>query len=113
MYKYYHKLLPPVFNDFFIDVHAVHNYNTRLSSKKSYYLPKARTNYGLFNIHFLGTKTWNNIDETVKLFSFHKFKKRLKDLRLYRSILNISGIFCELIVILIVYLLSEMFIVFN
>ena len=79
MYKYYHKLLPPVFNDFFIDVHAVHNYNTRLSSKKSYYLPKARTNYGLFNIRFLGTKTWNNIDETVKLFSFHKFKKRLKD----------------------------------
>ena len=54
-------------------------YNTRLSFKKSYYLLKARTNYGLFNIRFLGTKTWNNIDETFKLFSFHKYKKRLKE----------------------------------
>ncbi len=79
MYKFYNKLLPPVFKDFLIEVNAVHNYNTRLSSKKSYYLPKVRTNYGLFNIRFLGTKIWNSIDETVKSFSFQKFKKRLRD----------------------------------
>ena len=79
MYKYYNKLLLPVFKDFFIEVNAVHNYNTRLSSKESYYLPKERTNYGLFNIRFLGTKTWNSIEETVKSFSFQKFKKRLRD----------------------------------
>ena len=85
MYKYYYKLLPPVFKDFFIEVHAVHNYNTRLSklsSKKSYYLPKAKTNYGLFNMRFLGTKTCNSIEETVKSFCFQKFKKRLKDVYL-------------------------------
>ena len=79
MYKYYNNLLPPVFEGFFIEVNTVHNYNTRLSSKKSYYLPKARTNYGLFNIRFLGTKTWNSIEETVKSFSFYKFEKKLRD----------------------------------
>ena len=26
-----------------------HNYNTRLAAKQSYYLPKARKNYGIFN----------------------------------------------------------------
>ena len=40
MYKHYYKLLPPVFNDFFIDVHAVHNYNTRLSSKNHIIFPR-------------------------------------------------------------------------
>ena len=54
-------------------------------SKLRYYVPlKILVNlyYTLiypFLTYDLGTETWNNIDETVKLFSFHKFKKRLKD----------------------------------
>ena len=38
MYKFHNQFL--------------HRYNTRLAEKKSYYLPSARTNYGLFNIRF-------------------------------------------------------------
>lgn len=30
----------------------VHNYNTRLAAKKSYYLPYLRTSYGKFNMQF-------------------------------------------------------------
>ena len=77
MHKFHHKQLPQVFDDFFKTVETVHNYNTRLSSKQSYYLPKVRTNYGLFNIRFLGTKVWNNLEETIKSFSLQKFKKNL------------------------------------
>ena len=38
-----------------------HQYATRLAFKKSYYLQKARTNYGKFNICFSGAKLWNAI----------------------------------------------------
>ena len=37
---------------FFTKISQIHTYNTRLGAKQSYYLPKARTNYGIFNIRF-------------------------------------------------------------
>ena len=78
MYKFHHRLLPSAFDNFFTPIDRIHNYNTRLASKQSYYLPKARTNYGLFNIRFQGTKIWNSMDENIKLFSFSKSKNKLK-----------------------------------
>ena len=48
MYDYFTGKLPYVFNDFFTKVNKIHNYNTRLASKQSYYIPPARTNYGKF-----------------------------------------------------------------
>ena len=59
-------------------INKVHKYNTRLSSKMSYSLPKARTNYGIFNIRFQGVKVWNSLDESTKLLSPPQFKKKLK-----------------------------------
>ena len=53
-------------------------YNTRLGAKQSYYLPKARTNYGIFNIRFQGPSVWNSIDEDIKLSSLSLFKKKMK-----------------------------------
>ena len=44
MYKFHNKLLPPVFDHYFNPVGNVHSYNTRLSSKMTYVIPKARTN---------------------------------------------------------------------
>ena len=44
----------------------------------SYSLPKARTNYGIFNIRFQGVKVWNSVDESTKLLSPPQFKKKLK-----------------------------------
>ena len=43
----------------------MHQYQTRLASKISYYLPKARANYGKFNIRFFGAKVWNSIEESL------------------------------------------------
>ena len=40
MYDFHAKLLPAVFKSFFTSVDILHQYNTRLASKRSYYLPK-------------------------------------------------------------------------
>ena len=52
MYDYYSNRLPLIFDNFFKSINKVHQYQTRLASKISYYLPKARTNHGKFNIRF-------------------------------------------------------------
>ena len=72
MHKFYNHLLPSIFDKFFIPVNKVHTYNTRLSSKLSYSLPKARTNYRKFNIRFQGAKIWKSIESTIQ------FKKKMK-----------------------------------
>ena len=77
MHKYYNHLLPSVFECFFTEVKKIHSYNTRLSSKLSYSLPKVRTNYAIFNIRFQGAKVWNSLDEKVKLLSLSLFKKSI------------------------------------
>jgi hypothetical protein len=69
MHKYHSNLLPITFENFFVRVNEVHNYNTRLSSKISYSIPGVRTNYGKFNIRFQGVKVWIDIDENLKYLS--------------------------------------------
>ena len=76
--KFHNNLLPIAFDTFFMRVSETHNYNTRLSSKISYSLPKVRTNYGIFNIRFQGPKLWNSISEDVKILSIWKFKAEIK-----------------------------------
>ena len=61
----------------------MHQYNTRLASKKSFYIPKIRTNYGKFGIRFNGAKIWNSIQDDFKLKGRNVFKRRLKE-----SVLN-------------------------
>ena len=78
MYKYHNSLLPSALNCFFMKISQVHSYNTRLAVKQTYYLPNARTNYGLFNIRFKGPKVWNDLDENIKGFSLPAFKNKLK-----------------------------------
>ena len=50
MYKFHNNMLPNAFKSFFNKVDQVHKYNTRLAAKQSYYIPKVRTNYGIFNL---------------------------------------------------------------
>ena len=78
MHDYYSNQLPSVFSNFFKSVSEVHHYNTRLASKNKYYLPKARTNYGKFNIRFSGTKVWNSLEDDIKSMNRYLFKKNLK-----------------------------------
>ena len=80
MYDYYSNRLPLIFNDFFKSINKVHQYQTRLANKISYYLPKARTNYGKFNIRFFGAKVGNSIEDSLKSESRTCFKNLLKDL---------------------------------
>ena len=75
MYNFYPKKLPVVFDSYFQLIKKVHSYNTRLSSKHA--LPKARTNYGIFNIKFTGAKMWNLLGASVKSLSIKSFKARL------------------------------------
>ena len=78
MYKFHNQLLPSVVQSFFTRLDTVHSYHTRHSAKQSYYLPKARTNYGKFNIRFQGPKIWNAIDYDIKRLPISSFKIKLK-----------------------------------
>ena len=79
MFKFHNQLLPSVFNSYFTSVENIHSYDTRATAKKCYYLPKARTNYGLFSVRYQGPKIWNMIEQQIKLSSsIHQFKQKLK-----------------------------------
>ena len=78
MYNYYSNRLPLIFVNFFKSINKVHQYQTRLVSKISYYLPRARTNYGKCNIRFSDAKVWNSIDDSLKSKSCVCFKNVLK-----------------------------------
>ena len=53
-------------------------YQNRLPSKMTYFIPQVRTNYGTFNITFQGAKVWNDISDDIKLLPLQIFKKNLK-----------------------------------
>ena len=36
-----------------------HHYNTRFSARSTYFIPRARTNYGKFNLRYRGARIWN------------------------------------------------------
>jgi hypothetical protein len=78
MYKYHNNLLPPTFNNFFTPVCNVHSQNSRLASKLTYILPKARTNFGIFNIRYQGAKIWNSLHESYKDLSISQIRYKLR-----------------------------------
>ena len=77
MYDYYRNVLPDAFNDFFVQIKRKHNYDTRLASKNTYYIPTVRTNYGKFSLRFQGPKVWNEINDNLKILSKGAFKRQL------------------------------------
>ena len=78
VFKFHYKLLPVVFDNYFISTSKVHNYNTRLSSQLVCSLLGVRANYGKFNIKFSGSKVWNSLSSDLKLLSIGSFKAKLK-----------------------------------
>ena len=75
--NFHNRLLSSVFDTFFNPVtRNIHRYNTRLSSRMTYAIPKARTilNYGVFNISFQGAKVWNDISDDTTLLSLKRLK---------------------------------------
>ena len=82
MYKFHNLLLPSVFDAFFNPTRNIHRYNTRLSCRMTYAIPKARTNYGILNIKFQGVKVRNGISDDIKLLPLKHFQNKLKALLL-------------------------------
>ena len=74
-----------LFTIFFTPIASRYKYNTRLSSKSAFCIPTARTNYEKFNIRFKGAVLWNNIEASLKLLRFHKFKCSLINYLIYTS----------------------------
>lgn len=76
MYKFYHGLLPPLF-DMFKFTSEIHGRDTRQSSLL--YLPLCRTNRRKMTIVYTGTKIWNDIFLNMDIYcAIGTFKKRLK-----------------------------------
>ena len=78
MYKFHNRILPSCFSSLFTQLNTIHYHNTRLAKKESYYLPKVRTNYGIFNIRYQGPKTWNSLPEDLKSLKLNYFKDMVK-----------------------------------
>ena len=78
MYRFNNSLLPSAFDAFFSKVSKIPHYNARSAAKQLYYLPRARTNHGKFNIRFQGPKIWNSIDDKITAVSLSQFKSKLK-----------------------------------
>ena len=78
MYDYYNNLLPSAFTNYFTEISAIHNHNTR-SSKLNFYLSAVSTNYGKFSLKFTGVKIWNSIEESVKQLHRKPFIKTIKE----------------------------------
>ena len=70
--------IQPYTSLFFTPVRSKHQYQTRLACKSTFSLPTTRTNYGIFNIRFYGSKVWNSIDEPLKSMTANQFKLNLK-----------------------------------
>ena len=80
VYRFHYQLLLSVFNTFFNLGRNILRYNTRLSSRMTYAIPKATTKYRIFNIMFQGAKVWNDISDDIKLLSFKHSKRKFKSI---------------------------------
>ena len=79
MFKLHNNSLPSYCDTFLTSIADIHTYKTTSAANQSYYLPRARTNYGIFNIiRFQGPKLWNSLHKNVKSTSCRKFKENLK-----------------------------------
>ena len=53
MCNFHNNFLPYYFDTFFTLIADIHTYKTRSAANQSCYLPRARTNFGIFNIRCL------------------------------------------------------------
>ena len=59
MFRYHHKMLPQIFDQYFVKHSALHQYSTRQSDL--YWLPDYKKDIGRRSISFLGVKIWKQI----------------------------------------------------
>ena len=59
MFRYHHKMLPQIFDQYFVKHSAIHQYSTTQSDV--YLLPDYKKDIGRRSIYFLGVKIWKQI----------------------------------------------------
>ena len=81
IYRYYHNLLPDLFDDYYIRTDSIHSYNTRQLSLLR--LPQCKLNLAKQNLNYTGVKIWNQLHkikfdlETSQPVFKHNLKKCL------------------------------------
>ena len=56
MHSYYNKLLPNLFDDYFIPICSIHSHSTILSTSNSLFLPRVNSSSGKCSLTFVGPK---------------------------------------------------------
>ena len=79
MYLYHNDMLPELFNNYFQPVTAVHNYKTRNSSNKNYYVYPCSSISAKKSLSSNGAAIWNAIKFEIKQCTFYSFKKQYKN----------------------------------
>ena len=75
MFKYSNNMLPNSFNNHFIKLENIHNYNTRQKTRNEYFQTFFGIETGKKMLHHLGLNEWKNIPQEYRQCSFIKFKK--------------------------------------
>ena len=68
-------MLPNSFNNYFIKLENIHNYNTRQKSRNEYFQTSFGTETGKKTLQYLGLNEWKSIPQEYRQCSFAKFKK--------------------------------------
>ena len=79
MFKYSNYMLPNSFNNHFIKLENIHNYNTRQKSRNEYFQTFFSNETGKKMLHHLGLNKWKSILQEYRQCSFIKFKKFCKN----------------------------------
>ena len=75
MYNYHVKVLPEIFETYFLPIAQARNYNTRSKSNQNYFVNPVNINRGRYAKQFYGFQIWNQIPSEIKFYSFYHFKK--------------------------------------
>ena len=78
MFKFNNNILPTSFNNYFLKLDKVHNYNTRQTSRNVYFQSFVGSETGRKTLHHICLQLWRDIPQTHRHCSFSKFKKYFK-----------------------------------
>ena len=65
-YKFSKNMLPRPFQDLFVPVANIHQYNTRSSSNNHFHPKQLHKSIGLYSLSYKGTLSWNQVPENIK-----------------------------------------------
>ena len=73
VHNFTHNKLPIIFNNYFRKFYDIHDRNTR--NRNNFIIPRSKTVLGSKTIKYIGTVTWNALDQNIKLIdNIKKFR---------------------------------------